>query len=731
MKPGCESDAAGAGGGAVTQLGDHLGRLLGYTDWPSCLPGKTVQVHVTASEPYEARLVRVRHHGEHPDQPQPKMEIVHEVAAQRAAVGEHPLRLGSYMVVEHCRMDPGEDALAFSAWVYATGRQEHPATVLATGTPSSGLVLSVGADRRLGVGRREETGLLLVGALPVAVRLHQWTFIAVSYDRERRSIRIAQREPLGAALQEVWPVPDGWDAFGLPWVVGARVESGGAILDAFDGKVGDPMIWGCALSGPQCAALASGRSIGVSPLCRWQLGRDPGTDQVVDEAGRAEGRFVNRPVRAVTGPNWTGRHFDWRVAPEEYGAVQFHSDDLGSAGWPAALSVPIPETLPSGVYAVELAGDAGAMDWVPIVVRERVEAEPAEIAVLLPTFTYQAYANEPPFAPHEPRTLGAVDAYAQSHGLLSLYNWHRDGSGVVYADWRRALLNLRPRYRYWLTGRPHGLGPDLELLAFLDHAGLRYAVITDHDLHQEGVDLLVPHRTLVTGSHPEYWTSAGMKAVSDFLEQGGRLAYLGGNGFSGVVGVPDGSPTVIEHRRRSPSPGLWDGAPGEDHLASNGEPSGLWRHRKPRTRDVVGVDITGMGFASGCSYRALPASRGPRARFIFRDVIDEEIGAFGPWAGGAAAYEVDGADWTTGTVAHALVVASATEFDGYSAMDQHGKVRADVVFFETGRGGAVFSVGSIGWCDALPHRGYQNNVAKITANVLERFCDAKPFERPD
>jgi N,N-dimethylformamidase len=54
-------------------------------------------------------------------------------------------------------------------------------------------------------------------------------------------------------------------------------------------------------------------------------------------------------------------------------------------------------------------------------------------------------------------------------------------------------------------------------------------------------------------------------------------------------------------------------------------------------------------------------------------------------------------------------------------------VRADMVFFETLNGGAVFSAGSIAWAASLAHDGYANNVARITANVLRRFLDAEPF----
>ena len=48
-------------------------------------------------------------------------------------------------------------------------------------------------------------------------------------------------------------------------------------------------------------------------------------------------------------------------------------------------------------------------------------------------------------------------------------------------------------------------------------------------------------------------------------------------------------------------------------------------------------------------------------------------------------------------------------------------VRGDIVFYEGPKGGAVFSVGSISWCGALSHNDYDNDVSRMTDNVLRRF----------
>jgi N,N-dimethylformamidase len=50
-----------------------------------------------------------------------------------------------------------------------------------------------------------------------------------------------------------------------------------------------------------------------------------------------------------------------------------------------------------------------------------------------------------------------------------------------------------------------------------------------------------------------------------------------------------------------------------------------------------------------------------------------------------------------------------------------------MVFFETPAGGAVFSVGSIAYAGALAWNRFDNDVARISRNVLTRFLDDSPF----
>ena len=104
-------------------------------------------------------------------------------------------------------------------------------------------------------------------------------------------------------------------------------------------------------------------------------------------------------------------------------------------------------------------------------------------------------------------------------------------------------MNLRPHYRHPIVRSPHQLSADLHLIDWLDVHGVAVDLITDDDLHHEGIGLLTPYRVLLTGSHPEYWTAPMMAALDDYLSTGGRLMYLGGNGFywvrSGSIGSSD------------------------------------------------------------------------------------------------------------------------------------------------------------------------------------------------
>jgi N,N-dimethylformamidase len=312
---------------------------------------------------------------------------------------------------------------------------------------------------------------------------------------------------------------------------------------------------------------------------------------------------------------------------------------------------------------------------------------------------------------------------------------HGDGSGVSHSSRLRPILNMRPKSDLWQ------FNADTHIVDWLAAKGIDYDIITDEDLHHEGLDCLKPYRCIMTGTHPEYYSLKMLDAMQDYTDGGGRLMYLGANGFYWRIAWHPSLDGVIEHRRSEDGMRAWMTQPGESYMAFTGEYSGLWQRNGRPPNVLVGTAFSGQGFDVASYYKRLPASRDPRAAFIFEGVTDERIGDFGSIGGGAAGWELDRADANFGTPPHALILATADDFPAsyhwvneelnhtHSAVngDTCPMIKADMVFFETPDGGGVFSVSSISYAGSLAHSGYDNNVSRITENVLRRFLDPKPL----
>jgi N,N-dimethylformamidase len=150
------------------------------------------------------------------------------------------------------------------------------------------------------------------------------------------------------------------------------------------------------------------------------------------------------------------------------------------------------------------------------------------------------------------------------------------------------------------------------------------------------------------------------------------------------------------------------------------------------------------GWDRGAGYRRTDAARDPRVAFAFEDVHGDVLGAPCGAHPGASGQEVDAADPELGTPDHALVVASSTMLGaGYylapeevvflhsaTTGDVNARVRADLIFFETRAGGAVFSTGSIAWGAAMAAEQGRTDVGRLTENIIRRFADPEPFALP-
>jgi N,N-dimethylformamidase len=486
-------------------------------------------------------------------------------------------------------------------------------------------------------------------------------------------------------------------------------------------------------------------------IAAWDFSREIGGVNVIDAGPNGlHGRAVNLPSRAVKGFNWSGNEQNWRHAPLEYGAIHFHDDDLYDAEWETDFTYEIPGDLRSGVYAVRLQADDD--EWyVTFFVRPPRGTTTAKTAFLASTATYMAYSNIQwtwqeffgEVAETYWTTMEPGEVFLQEHAEygLSTYDNHSDGSGVRYASRLRPVSQVGPK-----TLPVWNINNDTHIIGWFEEKGIEYDVITDEDLHNEGVALLEQYSAVVTGAHPEYYTTAMWDGLRTYLARGGRMAYLGGNGFIWRCAMSDSMPGVIELRRAEDGIRYRNEEPGEYYMEFNGEYGGLWRRLGTSPQALCGVGTVAVGFDVSGYYVRKEGSFDDRAKFIFEGIGDDElIGNFGYFAGGASGTEIDAVDPMLGTPPHTLILATS---EGHSAnttivpdeigfnhavMDgiQNPNVRADMTFFETPGGGAVFSVGSIAWPGSLPHNGYDNNVSRICENVLRRFVDDTPFSMPD
>jgi N,N-dimethylformamidase len=431
----------------------------------------------------------------------------------------------------------------------------------------------------------------------------------------------------------------------------------------------------------------------------------------------------NAPTFGLRAPRWDGTALDPRLKPDHYDAVALHDDDLAEAQWPETHRIAVPDAAESGVYALEIATATEATRW-PFFVTAKQRR--ADLVFLAPTFTYLAYADER-LPPHLFPWLcdDAGHRFAQANQLTSLYDTHSDGSGVSLASFRRPMATLRDDYLYPLCGAPHLLPVDLHLLRFLHAQGIRVDILTDADLDRDGQTRLEGYRGLVTGSHPEYWSGSMRGALESFRDAGGHLAYLGGNGGYWVTAY-DGDTSEV--RRGRAGIRTWSSEPGETHLATTGEPGGLWRHRNRAEHELLGVGLLSMGFSRAPAFRRAPDSYAPDLAWLFDGVGDEPIGAAGMVLGGAAGYEIDArsARWKTAAPSRLLAIADGFD-EGYvidSDATEDGQpvpACAEMVLTELSSGSMVFAASSVSWCGALPQAGTMNAVGRITMNLLRRF----------
>ena len=717
-------------------------QIIGYADRLAVRPGETIAFKVSVesgADRYRAEIVRLICGDDRPDGPGFREQ---EIVPPSTASMPGGARRSIAAPTSWCPAMPPSTVRGASLWRRSSGRRcRAPASKPSWAAAAIALASTRVADLTLHL-----DGWQLAGQAPLHPR--RWYRILASLDAGKAVIhyealdRVLGDPAARPAAPSRRPAKD--TPAGQPFLIGAHLGEHGRSAGHFNGKIEAPCLVAEAL-GPADLAAVLDRPRDFPLLTAWDFARDIETRSYGTSAPAAcmAAPSTCRPAASRAHPGPAAASAGARPR-RHYAAIHFHEDDLYDCGWETDFTWRIPAELRERHLCRAAPLRQTGEDHIPFFVLPPKGEAKAPVAFLAASATYLAYANshdayEDPTAERAHGallTLSPTDLFLMARRDLGLstYDVHRDGSGCFYSSRLRPILNMRPKRALW------SFNADLHVTDWLEQLGEPYDVVDDENSRCRRRR---SHRRI---SLPHHRDPSGILFA----------AYAGGAG-----GL---------HRGRGPADLSWrqrllledrlaQGAAGSDrgparggrdpHLGggAGGDLSlHLGRAGRPLARPRPAAAAPGRrglclgGFRFRRPYHRLPDSHDPRAAFIFEGVGEGPIGDFGAF-GGAAALELDIVDSALGTPAHALRLAESrdhsniyvltpeelvTNYPGTDGIESP-QVRADMVFFETPAGGAVFSTGSIGWAASLAHAGYSNEVARITANVLRRFIDPTSF----
>ena len=326
-------------------------------------------------------------------------------------------------------------------------------------------------------------------------------------------------------------------------------------------------------------------------------------------------------------------------------------------GWPTTTTLDVDPALPSGLYAARITAGAAVTDIV-FVVRPAAAAAKSPLLVLANTNCWNAY-----------NAWGGRSNYSDANTGVTL-SYERPNPGTI-PDVRNA------DGTYAST---HLTAGEVWLLSWLDQQGFAVDVCADADLHADTVGL-ADYKALVLSTHPEYWSQQMAANVQRYLNGGGCLLYLGGNGaFRDVDYSADGS-------------AMTTGADAPHWCANAWQPAGPL----PRTLLGVAYDVTADGnYPQRCGYVVDDAShRFMAATGLAKGAV---FGATGRNGGGACGWEADCAsgDFVGGPPAAGLQILA------HGQLVTGAGYRGDLAYYDAAGGGFVLAIGSITVTGALP-----------------------------
>ncbi|MCP3463190.1 LamG domain-containing protein [Bradyrhizobium sp. CCGUVB23] len=545
-------------------------KIFGYADKISVKPGDTISffVHADGTNAAQAQLVRLIHGDAHPSGPGYIEEEVSSPINGTWRVRKQFTQVGSFLTVDDPQRRLALDGpFTLCAFVYPNKPGHSTRNCLlgrwdAFNNKGYGIWINGDGVIEFGYGDGKEVDYLVT---EVPLLKNNWYFIAASYDPKTGRATIHQESAANRYNSLLGKVagldfrsrvreslrfrPD--NPPDVPFIVGGARDfhelRGHFVTQCFNGKIDRPAVFNRVLTQAELDAYRTRLEYpSDAVVALWDTSKgytDKGIgDDVVDTGPHGlTARGYNRPVRGQTGFNWNGHNDCFRLAPSEFGGIEFHADAMIDCNWEKTKEFVVSD-LKSGAYAIRLRlGDGKGLREEYIVFFVRPRQPKAPIAFLVPTGSYLAYANEhlsfdaqimQPLAGQSPIVSEIdIELYQTREFGLSCYDSHDDGAGVCYSSYRRPILNMRPKTRIAGMGITWQFPADLSIIAWLEHKGYDYDILTEEDVHREGLGALTPYRLVLTGTHPEYISEQILDATEDFVAWGGRLIYMGGNGY--------------------------------------------------------------------------------------------------------------------------------------------------------------------------------------------------------
>ncbi|MDA1189123.1 MAG: LamG domain-containing protein, partial [Chloroflexi bacterium] len=451
-------------------------QIVGYADKLSVHPGDNIKFMVSCQKSeYEAELVRLIHGDTNPDGPGYKEKVIKSPIDGTYKGKSQKLRSGSYITIPDDKALHLSGSFTLSAFIYPTTPSWRAQGILTkwSGKNNTGYGLMIDEDGSLSLWLGAK-GKVAKASTGVPLRRKFWYYVAASYDAATGKVTLYQipitiwpQDASRAIVQRDFgkvTIAHNTEPFIMASWSEGQEDGKQNIGGLYNGKIESPAIFSRAISAEEAERLrrgASPKEIGSGLLAHWDFARDFSTGKIVNAAGKSlNGVMINRPCRAMTGHNWSGGEINYKHAPQEYGAIYFHDDDLDDAQWDVAFELKVPANLKSGIYAAKVTTDGGE-DYLPFFVRPPKGTATAPALFLVPTNSYLAYANIHVFKTVGLEEMGKLltgkpwkfeypttdaDRYMLDNKLNSLYDYHREGSGVSYSSRLRPILNMRPKY---------------------------------------------------------------------------------------------------------------------------------------------------------------------------------------------------------------------------------------------------------------------------------------------